>query len=422
MQKEYKKNKYLVSSFIISLLVFIVLINLFILYFLPNFQNIENSKKEVISIVNEYNDIKRKWLSYEDFIKLKTNSGNISNPYLDSIIKSIDKKFYDTNLVNKWWWDYDQFITNKNKIIKEKLSDENFKTKLEMFKKVLPSYVETWFDSESWHMSDFKFLTYIESIIQTFNLKSLNNEITLWNLNILKEYDTNDKGVQNSVKNVWLDATIFYIPYKFNVSWTKKDILDFLYFLENVATVKLDETTNSITLKRDTRILKELNWFKNSNSNIFENPIIEIQNFNMKNYIDSYVESADETKDFIEYINSTQWFETIEIEVSVRFYVKWLPNYEITETLNEVNKTHKKVKNLLFDNLNKYKLWTQTIVKTRKIKWLEDLNKSLIEMEKNILKFNKQKTSLYDSYEKILELKKKLEYINSEVNWIINKT
>ncbi len=389
---EKRKQPFVVTWFILSILFLIFFIVIIFVSIYPSIKELESEKEKLWVLVNNYQDIKSRWITYDDFNELKTEKS--LTLYLQNILNEIDDKFFVWNFENTKWWDYASFIEKKTAEINSKINSDDYKNSVDLYKKVLPAYVEVGEKDDVWIMTDFKFVNYLEIITRTFNLSTKNKSVTVWNLSILADYDS------SNTKNSWLDTTIFYIPYDFDVSWTKKDIIDFIYFLENVWSIKYSIDSKKIEMYKDNFLNKKLLWF--NSSDILENPIVDIQSINFSDYIDSNPSIVD-YNDFKTYIKTTQWDERIDTKISVRFYVKWLPNHKIEEA----------IKNLA----DKYEKTKQTYIKAKK-DWLWDLNKIekwlkyLQELDLTIKNIKSAKKDLNNVYKQVIELNKILDKLS----------
>lgn len=391
---EKRKHPFVITWFIFSIVFFIVFTLLMLLHIYPTIKEIESQKEVVSNLVKDYQDIKTKWITYDEFKKIKTDKS--LTVYLQNIISEIDETFFTSNFVNSKWWEFSKFIDKKVSDINEKINSEDYKDSIDLYKKILPSYIESWEKDEVWIMTDFKFINYLEVITHTFNLTTNDKRVSVWNLNVLADYDSSNS------KNTGLDATIFYIPYEFNISGAKKDIIDFIYFLENVGAINYSIDSKKIEIHKDTFINKKLIGF--NNADILENPIIDIQSITFPEYIDSSL-TISNYNDFKTYIKTTQWDEKIDVKVNVRFYVKWLPNHKILESIKSLSDKYDSIKN--------------SYIKAKKNQ-IEDVNsiekwlKYIQELDPTIKSIKTAKTDLNNVYKQVLEINKLLDRL-----WII---
>lgn len=135
---------------------------------------------------------------------------------------------------------------------------------------------------------------------------------------------------------------------------TKKDFLEFLYYATNVWNIEIKNW--EIVIHKDNEIKGIITWDeKTKDYNIYENQIMEIVSIKMENYIDSLSNKNDKDAkdiDLVKLIKDTkQWEETIEAQVEINFYMRWIPSYKIRELINSMKWNSKN----LSTNINKIK-------------------------------------------------------------------
>ncbi len=394
MAEKSKRPKFIVTGFIFSLWIILFLLITLIFFILPKLKEISNEKEDVKNKIQSIKNVSIKGLSYSEFNSMKGTVQN--NAYLMSLLKKTDEQFYNLNFVNnKQWEDYNSFISKKTNEINKSEKDISYKEIKESYKSILPTYVENNYENEEWVMTDLKFITYIESILYTFNLEMANKNLTIWNLNLLPDYN-NEKGSP-------LDTTIFYIPYTFDITWKKSNILDFIYFLENVWSIKITDDAK-IEVFEDNFINKSLNWF--DEWNILRNEIIDIEKIEISDYIDSWLETKG-NENLITFIKRTQWNEKVAIKIDVRFYVKWLPNYKIQESIDKLVARFDGLKKDFEKAKNDKKLSAdEKVTITRGIWYLKELEITINEIKKD-------KNDLNNVYKKTLDVNKLLDLLQN---------
>jgi hypothetical protein len=228
--------------------------------------------------------------------------------------------------------------------------------KNEIISAVLPIYSE--FVSDLWDgtLSEFKFVNYIESIMETFRL-SHNNQIWIQNVTLVEWY------------SIWLldstlESNIYFIPVSLDLTWRRADILDFLYFAERVWRVTID--WNNIYIDEEVsadfrssfprwKLLRgQTTW-----TSIFANQLFSIESISFPEYLDpdiSYSERYKNALSLVSYIKSTtfpnDW--NFKVNVKLRFFVKWLPVYKvqnyIREFIQNVNQLNSNISRTLSNN------------------------------------------------------------------------
>lgn len=395
MIEKIKKPSYIITWFIFSSTILIVFLVSLAFFLYPKFNEIREQKIDTKTKIDNYENLKKKWITFAEFNELKRSYK--TNLYNTSLLKKVDDSFFTANFINNnSWEDFNTFFSKKIDEINKKENNENTKKIKESFNNILPTYVEDNYKNEAGVMTDFKFVTYIESILYTFNLDIPNKNINVWNLNVLSDYGDGTEPP--------LDTTIFYIPYKFDVTWKKSDVLDFVYFLENVGSIKINSEWN-VEVQEDNFIKKSLLWF--DNWNIFENQIIDIEKIQITDYIDSWLEAKAQTENLMDFIKRTQWNEKITISIDVRFYVKGIPNYKILESIEKLNERYVALK----EEYSKLKN-NKNITQEEKLilnNWLAYLK----ELDSTIITLKKEKTDLNKTYKKVLEVNKSLDMLQN---------
>lgn len=394
-----------ILSFILSIIVFIILL-LLSLYVYKEVLKVQETKSDFNKVLNSYNSIKKKGLSYDDFtvlIKRKNFESEdllkeLNDEYTASLLEKIDKNFYDSSFINTWNVSYIKFLENTKTQIEESNIKEDYIAKEKQILSILPMYVsEGEFYTEDW-LTDFKFINYIENLLRKFNLVTSSSiwisEIKLVSNNLKSEKDINLQ-----------DSGVYYTPLKLNLVWTKANILKFLNYVNQVWSVI--EENGDIIIKDN-------------------NQITEITSVKMKYYIDD--SNLIDKKDLLDLIiNWTQSNDKYEIEAELNFYVVWVPLYKIKEEVEKVIwKTSK-------EKYNYYVLESSVQQKIEKLlntndrfylNNLDKINTYLGTIKKDIItiswKVNKWE-NLEKEFKKVLEYKDIFLLIERELNDISNK-
>ncbi|MDD3145223.1 MAG: hypothetical protein PHV23_03890 [Candidatus Gracilibacteria bacterium] len=331
-----EENALIIVNVIYGALIIIILY-FFISYIVPSIKDISLLKSSVSATYLDINRIKKEGVNYSEFnenintiIQQTKVDKKEDNLYLSEILKSIDEKFYNENIKNSTEDDFNTFIDALSK----KYSDNStFDNKVDTISKILPVYSEEVSDLGENALNDFKFINYIESIAETFNV-NFTNSIGISELKLLDDYSV---GVGDNN----LDTNIFYIPLTLDLNGTKSSILDFLYFVDNIGKIELDKDQN-INIKND--INKDFLDFKNKvlkgqikdeGYNIFNNQVFDIESVEFDNYLDSSFDLTDPKVSFISNIKNTQGRELIKANVSLRFYIKGIPIFKIENFIRD---------------------------------------------------------------------------------------
>lgn len=250
----------------------------------------------------------------------------------------------------------------------------------EKITKILPSYIINNNDStEDNVLTNFKFINYVEKIINTFNL-STNDKIWINNVEVVSEYE-------NLNSNTNLDVNIFEIPLKLNLSWTKKGILSFLHFAYNVWNIKITEDED-IVVNKDDFFSKYtvLKWDEyKSDYNIYENQIFDIEYISMTNYIDWSTKQRKEMS-LYDFIIEDQGNDNFDVDIKLNFYVKWIEQYELISFISSVIKHYNDLKSEV--NKQFKLLWNDNydVNISKAYIYLDDNTKNMQNFEKQLRK------------------------------------
>lgn len=425
MRSRRQKNLIILSFWFYSFLL-IIMFFVSIFYFYDKIKEIESVKESNMILFSDYDRIIKKWQNYKEFLvtykeNFKVNSSDNeddNSEFFTKLVEDMEEDFYKSVFTNSWSLNYDVFLSDLFKGYTE--SESEFQDKINITSNILPIYSENISSDllkeqeENWGkvLSDFIFVNYIERIINTFNL-SYSSPIWISWLSLVEEFST---------WQWWnMEKNIYYIPLSLNLTGKKADILNFLYFADNVWSINIlsnqdlqvtipntlwfENFYKNITLKWDLRT---------SSYNIFNNQIFDIENITMSEYIDS--DRVKPTKDnFYEYLFSNQSRDEFSLTVSLRFYVKWIPNY-VFENYIENFKTNTKT----FVSEIWAKVWSK-LYSWYKLQRLKKLQTAVSELQKKSVKelAKTKDSSLEGLYSKAYSLSKILEEYRKEFNDII---
>ena len=401
------------NSIVISLVFYLILVVWLILFFLftilSDIKEIENKKINTENLFKDIVDIEKNGLSYEEF-KSMTNSNTLEGKWKE-ILNSISKDFFNKNFKNTTDESFNDFIKNKiNNLNSEKNSDlikENEKQIIS----ILPTYSEWNINIWNKNLTNFEFINYLESIVESFNLKGVWT-YGIWKVIMLKDYD-----IWNT-KSESLDSNIYYIPISMNVSWSKSDILDFLYFIKNVWTIEV--INNKISINNNSNQLDN-DWFKkilawdkySKDYNIFEHQLIDISNIKMPKYIDSSYSSRWDEK-LVDFIKGNQWNENYEIKTNLRFYVKWQAKYIVLNFIKRVINNYKAINIKVNSMISKWQIkWIELLNFKKNQKLLRNLNIKIIQINKDLRSAKK----LEETYKSAISISDLIAPICKKLEW-----
>lgn len=384
MKRTKRQEQSIILQFWLFLILFLLLIVMVISNLLPRLLEIEAKKSEAQTKIQTLNDIEKNWVPFREMKKISEKFVEWK-PYKKTILDNADDEFYKKRFSNTGSWSYEDFLRNLEKEINTPENKEQLKRQTKRIENILPSYVEEVSPESIEALTDFKFVNYVESILQTFNLK---HSSTIWvsNLTLVEDFSSDIK------KSTSLENNIFYIPLSFDLEWRKEDILNFLYYIENVG--RIERKWGGYMIFSDPKFKKNGNpimflWM-DYNKNLFEHQIVDIESISFENYFDELGYTGNTKDDLVTRVKNTQGSENFELSVNLRFYVKGIPNYKIEETVKEAILEHSRLtkelnkllakKGISIDkkiNLEK----THSYLKETK-KSIQDINKSFVKKEK----------------------------------------
>jgi len=380
MSKTKREQNAIVIYFSFYLVLTIVLIYTFISYIVPSIKDIEVLKTSTMDVFNDIKRIEKEGVNFDEFNSNITSSNDWKDLYLTEVLKNIDVNFYNENIKNTTDSTFKAFI----EALSKKYSDTSaFDEKIATISKILPVYTEWINDLWEDYLTDYKFINYIESIAETFNV-SFPNSIGISEVSILEEYSI----------GMWetsLEKNIFYVPLSLDITWTKESIINFLYFAQNIWNIKVDWDNIAVTneLEKDFSDFKNkvLKWqTKTTDYNIFNNQMFDIETITLNEYIDSSFDINNTWSSFISYLRSTQWNEKYDAKVKLRFYVKWVPMFKIENSIIDFVQNFALVNQEVLQNLSRQDINPAKRQKLQEMKnSLEQLQLSVIvDMQKSL--------------------------------------
>lgn len=319
MLEDIKINKIkrrLISSLIINSIVLIIVSILIYLQIDP-INEIGAKKEETNILLNEYNKNISYWITFADFNNKKSALTDIDS-YKKNILDILDIWFYNKFFINTWTDSYENFLLNLWKSINEKIWSKEFKDKQKLLSTILPIYSNS--ALMDWTITDSTFINNIETLIDKFNL-STSDSITV--SDIIAVEDLNTKKNRKSL----LDSEIYYFKLPLKLTWTKKDVIDFIHYVENVWFIQISGN--------------DINLYKDSSDN-YEWQVAEIESIKIWSYLDSDKSTINKWS-FTDFIKNNQWNEKLDIEIVLNFYVKWLASYKVQDYVNLLNKNYTKL-------------------------------------------------------------------------------
>ncbi len=377
MKRTKRQEQSIILQFWLFFLLFILLATTVISNLLPRLLGIEWMKTEVQWKIETLQDIEKNGVPFKEMKKISAKFVEWK-PYKKTILDNADEEFYKKRFSNTESESYLDFLTNLEREINTPENKEQLKKQTKRIENILPSYVTEVSQESVEALTDFKFVNYVESILQTFNLK---HSSTIWvsNLTVVEDFSSDIK------KSTSLENNIFYIPLSFDLEWRKEDILNFLYYIENVG--RIERKWGGYIIFKDPKFSKNGNqimflWM-DYNRNLFEHQIVDIESISFEEYFDDLGYTGNTKDELVTRVKNTQGSEEFALSINLRFYVKGIPNYKIEEAVKEAISEH----NRLTVELNKL-LAKKGISIDKKIN-LEKTHSYLKETKKSIQEINK---------------------------------
>lgn len=320
---KHREKQSIIIWFFSALFIFISFLVISFIYVYPNILDIENNKKLLIEKINKYKIFNEKWVDFNGFKNLiwhysntddKTLNELLDSWYFKKSLKNIDENFYNHAVYN---WDYDSFNSEKN--ILDYLDDnlkwldwikksDSFNKKIWKLSSVLPTYSNYIELDSSKSLTDLKFISYIEKLLNSFYLKTTSS---IWIKDIL--------AVENKMINK--EDNIYYIPLDLELTWTKINILKFLDYIKNTWNVDFKE-----------------NDFSFKNNKWATDQLSEVDSFNIKEYIDnSYIQRTLSDSSLETFLSDTkQDNDIIKANISLKFYINSIWKDKIIDKINSI--------------------------------------------------------------------------------------
>ncbi|QFR39751.1 hypothetical protein A9Q91_06110 [Candidatus Gracilibacteria bacterium 28_42_T64] len=297
----------------------------------PGVIEIEQKKKDTAILAQDIQAITKGGISYTDFLALgkAVTTGTGYSSYDVELLKDIKEDFFAQHLKNTTNEGFMVFLEKKSEEINNDENKLKMQEKEEEIVQLLPSYSEVTNDLTAEALTDFKFINYVETILESFSLK-YTDPIGIKDIVLLEDFSNDGKN------NKGLETNIFYIPLGLNLNGSKENIINFLHFIEKAGNIEVKD--NLLSVYRDNFLIKRgrkitlLGSGKDADYNIYENQMIDLDSFQMREYINSSGYTGESSKKtFPDFIKSTQGGEKIKIDVELKFYIKGLPYYKVEE-------------------------------------------------------------------------------------------
>jgi hypothetical protein len=341
MKVTKRQQNGIIIHFLLYLVLLIVVLYFSLTFLYPTMMSIEGKKTDTEKLHELIGNVTSTWITFPEFQFLSKDIEK--STYVKEILKDLKEGFYKENFINEDFLEFDDFLKNKETKLNSPKNKDILAKREKNIVNILPSYSENYVRSWEDSLTDFKFINYIESLLLTFNL-SYHDSIWIKNLVLLDEF------ISQGWSQWSLKTNLFYIPVKLTVSWKKLEVINFLDYIQHVWNIEIKEKDIQIYgdnfKERGREDFKDRNgreivlkWDKKTKDyNIYEHQIVDIESIKMVDYIDSSREpyQEEEKTGFIQYLKDTQGSEAITLDLRLRFYVKWYPNYKLESFIEKV--------------------------------------------------------------------------------------
>lgn len=344
-----KQNKLIKNKIVFNVFLSLCIIWAFVFYVIPQIIDISNKKSELNQTISNIDRIKSKWLNFEEYLDVVSswykdilNRQEFSDStrqkfeetfldgYLSFVLENNPKQLYIRNLSNTTPDNYETFLSKKELEIESKSKSNFIEWREKKVSNILPNYVQSWdanfSDENSNNYDDFKYINYIERLLYTYDLKN-NSAISIWEIFSVDSVKAWEKIPEWGIN---------YFDISLDLVWKKKDVLDFILFLENVWKIEIDG--DNVKVVRNPLFNWEiLSWDVSSRVyNMLENPIAEIVDISFDDYVDSSLSTSWWNLSLYELVSKTQSREQFDAKIKIRIYAKWEPNSKKREFSKDV--------------------------------------------------------------------------------------
>jgi hypothetical protein len=388
-------QQWVTQWFIFNIILFIVFAVTFSTYVLPSYSEIDEKKVQLEDIFDTYNDLQKRGLSFSWFTFLHKKLWNTDlrnydkNSYLQSVFSEFSSKDFERYFVNTWSVSYESFLADQELTIDTLAGRFKDKWRSTVIDKILPYYSNDAWLSE-WAFTDFRFVNYIEFLLNAFRLKSTDS-LWIWTLKPVESFaSTNSKNWKWVRRNNSLDSTIFWWELSLSIVWSKKNIIDFIYFLQNVWKISIVDWKIRV-LQADSSWLS----IKNSDKkvNMYNNLIMVINDVKFDEYLDSSDLPTPSWVSITNFVREDQWKEKYKASMTLGFFVKWLPTYKIESSISNVGTKYSLLKSIVKEWVSYTKAHRGSLQNTRAISAITNFNKYnayLLSINKEIKSLDKQ--------------------------------
>lgn len=348
------------------------------------------------------------------------------------LVQNWGNELYQSVFKNNTNKNYIEFLKEKEAYISELKQTDFIQQRDLKVSKALPIFEEKW-DGVPGTITELEFASYFQRLFRTFWL-GYDGEVSFSNMELLKPEDLNNQ------KNSYT-SQIYFNEMTFKLNWEKWDIIDFLYFVENVWNISIvnNEGNEDVSFYTDTVLNRKFySAYRRDNANIYENMMMEIVNLKMSESLDTsdspnnIPASMKPSLSYLSYLKSSNDLsEEINIDVTFRFYVRGIPLYkkesDIRIILDKYTKMNGDIKQLLQESKNR-NLQKTNVKMIEVVNTLTSLDLYMTNLDtkiKSIRAWLNQKANIEWFYKEAYSINKDLEIIAknlSEAQNIVTQT
>ncbi len=385
-QNKQQRSILITLSFYSVILFILIWVGVFLLY--PEMRYIEAKKIQTNNKYTELEEVKTTWISLDIF--KDQVSEKVSTPYEKQLVQNIDANTYQV-FTHTGSIPYTEFLENLTQELQQKT--EKSSSDSDIIGQILPIYGGE--PENPYTLSDFKFVNYVESIFETFDLEY---EWWIGIQDVVLVEDFSSEKNKNS-----LEASIFYIPLELKITGAKKSVLDFLHYVESTGKINIEGeaielySDNVLSLWRLPIILEWENY--SPEYNIYKNPMIDIANIRMEDYLDSSISSRKE-QSFIDFVRETRGNEEFIFDVTLHFYVEGLPQYKIQNKITQIVTDYNNIKAKAIKKRKSASTSAgEKIILDTVIDYLQSINSEIKSLQDNLAKQLKMETLYIEAQE-----------------------
>ena len=334
------------QSFLFNTVIVGTFITIWLYYIYPQYIVVKEKKSEFSKIYKKYKTLVEQGMTFDEFNQFHKWTKS-KNPLLDNILIDFREDDYKQHFTHTWSV-YKTFLAAKILDAKEKRKQQEVTNINFKIKEILPEYTSNSSLSDN-SLTDFKFVNHIERLLDRFEL-STKDKIWIWNLS--EVWGQKSKKWEKQIKQNPLDGTIYEWFLQLGLIWEKKNIINFIHYIENVWKINVVDKKVSILEMDTTRILIGDNWKRKKNNfldmnldfkkegNIYDELLMEVESLEFSDYLDSSDLPTPDNYTLIQLIKETQGKEKFEINIKLKYYVKGLPTFKIEKFIAAIQKRH----------------------------------------------------------------------------------